>query len=214
MGRSNAPAPAITGDVYRISLYMTNQNQVCINSFDVMGDQFASSPGANMVALLNAWALNNQTAFLTCMATLCRLNYYLMQCLSSNVAPSIQKVAGASGSVATAPLPIEMAAIIKKTSALKGQHGRGRCFLPAVPVTFTTNTTDPNNLNAAALITYTALCTSILTPTPAGGRVYTPCISTRPIGPLHVVTNAVAMTDANPVALLATQRRRKIGRGI
>lgn len=91
MGRVNAPAPAITGDVYRISAYSTNQNQVCINTFDLMGNSFASTPSSNMVSLLNAWALNNQTAYLNCMATLFRLNYYIMQCISSNTAPSDRK---------------------------------------------------------------------------------------------------------------------------
>lgn len=214
MPRHNAIAPAITGDVYRISIYTTNQSQVCINSFDLMGNSFASTPSTNMVALLNAWALNNQTAYLNCLAGLARLNYYIMACISSNTAPSIQKVVGTSGQVATPPLPIEIAAIVKKITGLKGQHGRGRVFMPGVPAAFTTNATDPNNLNTASLITYTAFCASILTATVAGGNTYLPVVSTRPVGPLNVVTNAAVMIDANPVALLATQRRRKIGRGI
>jgi hypothetical protein len=214
VGRTNAIPPPITGDVYRMSIYTTSQSQVCINTFDYMGSAFGATPATNMVALLNAWALNIQGPYLQCLATLARANYYLCQCVSSNTAPTIQKTISASGSVAAAPLPLEMAAILKKLSGLKGQHGRGRVFMPAVPTTFTTPTTDPNVLNTVGSLAYNALAITLLTAQAVGGTTYLPVVSKRPVGPLNVVTNAAVLLDMQPVSLLATQRRRKVGRGI
>jgi len=214
MARTNAIPPAITGDVYRMSIYSTSQSQVCINSWDYMGNTFASNPSTNMVNLLNAWALTIQTPYANCVATLCRLNYFLCQCISSNTAPTVQKTIGASGGVAQPPLPLEMAAILKKLTGLKGQHGRGRIFVPAVPTSFTTPATDPNVINSVGNLAYTALAIAFLTAQTAGGNTYVPVVSKRPVGPVNVVTNAAVCIDGVINPLLATQRRRKIGRGI
>lgn len=214
MARVNAIPPPITGDVYRFSVWTRQQGQVCINSFEVMGDAFAATPATNMNSLLTAWVLGNEALYLLCMTSMATLFRYTLQCISSNAFATIEQAPSKPGTALGSPLPLEMAAIIRKTGPFKGQHGRGRVFMPGIPVSFTTPATNPNLLNATGILAYQNLATSIVSPDVVGGITYKSCVSTRPIPPALVVTTAADTPVMTPVALLGTVRRRREGRGI
>ena len=214
MARNNAIPPPITGDVYRLVVWSTSQSQVCMNSYDMMGDAYAASAATNMNALMNAWVLANENLMTQCLTTQTKIFRYTLQCISSNAFASIQMEVNKPGIAVTAPLPLEMAAIMRKTGPLKGQHGRGRVYMPGVPAAFTTPLTNPNVLNAAGIAAYQAYCTSVARANTIGGISYAACVSQRPIGPILVVTNAALTPIMNPVSLLGTVRRRREGRGI
>lgn len=214
MPRVNALPPPITGDCYRLTIYSRAQAQVCMNTFEVMGDNFAASPAAPMANILAAWVLAVETQYLACCTTQTRIFRYNIQCISSNAPASIDSLVNKPGTTVTDPLPLEMGVILKKTGPLKGQHGRGRVYMPAIPVTFTTPSIEPNLLNATGTTAYTALGLDIQAAVTVGGINYTPIVSPRPIAPAVVVTVAAPITSHLPVSLLGTVRRRREGRGI
>jgi len=179
-----------------------------------MGDAFAASPSANMLLLLNAWKLGVQGSFLDCLTGVTTLNRYSIACLSSLNPASIDSYVSAVGTVANSPLPLEMAAIVKKTGNLKGQHGRGRTFFPSVPTSFTTPAVNPNLLNAAGLAAYKQFGDRVTQGFTIGGVSYIHVVTPRPIPPAVVVTLAAPILVYNATPLLGTQRRRREGRGI
>lgn len=214
MARVNALPPPITGDCYRLTIFSRAQAQVCMNTFDVMGDAFAASPALNMAAILASWVLAVETPYRAVLTAQSRVFRYNIQCISSLAPASIDSLVNLAGTTAGDPLPIEMAAILKKTGALKGQHGRGRVYLPAIPVSFCTAATDPNLLNNTGTIAYTALGVAIQAAVVVGGINYIPVVTPRPIPPATVVTLAAEIDIHLPVSLLGTVRRRREGRGI
>lgn len=214
MPRVNALPPPITGDCYRITVFSRAQAQVCMNTFEVMGDAFAASPATNMAAILAAWVLAVETQYRACLTTQSRIFRYNIQCISSNAPASIDSLVNNPGTLAVDPLPIEMGALLKKTGPLKGQHGRGRVYMPSIPTTFTTPATECNLLNVLGQTAYQALGNLIQAPVVVGGINYTPIVSPRPKPPAVVVTTAADITLHQPVALLGTVRRRREGRGI
>lgn len=214
MARANALPPPITGDTYRFTILSKAWGQVCMNSFDFMGESFAVTPGAPMPLLISALITLFEAAYLgTVTAATAVLNYNL-QCTSSLAPVSLNTAVNKPGTQAGAALPLEMAAIIKKLSLLKGQHGRGRVFMPSIPVSFTTPLTEANLLNAAGLVGYNNMAASIKGPVTAGTIKYYGAICMRPKAPATVVTLAAQIATIETVPLLSTQRRRREGRGI
>lgn len=214
MARVNALPPPLTGDAYRLTIFSQTHAQTCMNTFDVMGDAYAASPATNMAALLAAWILAVETPYRAVLTGSTRIFNYNIQCISSLAPASIDSSASLFGTVAGFELPLEMAAIIKKTGPLKGQHGRGRVYAPAVPISFTTPATDPNLLNNAGGIAYNAVGSAVQAAVVIGGINYTPIVAPRPIAPAAVVTLGAPITQHKYVALLGTVRRRREGRGI
>jgi hypothetical protein len=107
-----------------------------------------------------------------------------------------------------------MAAVFQKKTALKGQHGRGRTSMPAIPNTFTTPATDPNIINATGLTAYLALANQLITPVAAGGNTWSLIVSTAPIPPVTLTTRGSIVTLITIDPTLGTIKRRKPGRGI
>lgn len=122
------------------------------------------------------------------------------------------------GTVAGHALPAEVTAVLEKFTSLKGQHGRGRMEMPAVPISFTTPATNPNVLNAAGLVAYQNPGTLLTTPVASGGVNYSPCLIARAnpdADPIILANNlAILVNDYDVRENLGTQRRRYPGRGI
>lgn len=125
---------------------------------------------------------------------------------------------GFAGVIGATHIPKEMAAVISKVTAVKGQHGRGRNYYPAVPVSFVTPANNPNNLNLAAITAYNAVDTAWFAGTIVdAGTTMEPCVFTTPKtipGFAPPPVQQVALVTSFIVrAILGTVRRRRPGRG-
>lgn len=118
--------------------------------------------------------------------------------------------AGAVG-VRTSPhLPTEVAVVLLRQSAVKGQHGRGRLSLPAVSAG---DVTASKIAVASEITALNLLASQMLLTVSDGTNTWTPCITQRATTPPRLVVGFSALTAVTPNVLLGTVRRRKIGRG-
>lgn len=213
MPRNNVPAPVISGDIVRLTIFYLSQAQVLESVLDYEADLLNIVSTVELDAFLIAWKAANQAALLNVLPPTCTVSFYTAAVISNNRIATRFNSANLVGAAGLNSLPIEMAAISAKTSTVKGQHGRGRTFWPCVPNTFTTPATEPNVLNVVGTAAYGLLNVGLQAALPVGARTYFPCVSTRPIPPNTVVTNAAAGIVFNIKVLLGTQRRRREGRG-
>ena len=214
--RTNWPAPAITGVVGRITVVTSTAAQTCFTSFDYMSSSMTTTT-AEMAVVVANFLLGTKAHYLACLTPDTTLIATTMQAVSSLVYQTaiVTEAPGVVGTVMTHSLPLEMGATLTKYSAIKGQHGRGRVTMPAVPITFTTPATDPNRLNATGLAAYLAVVLDVQTSwAGTGGNFWAPVISTRPKPPASVVAEAALVTQYVQPLVLGTARRRKEGRGI
>ena len=107
-------------------------------------------------------------------------------------------------------LPTEVAGVINKVSAVKGQHGRGRLSLPAIA---TSDVTLSRITNAGELAALNNLEGAMLATATDGVNTWTPCIAQRGVVPPKLVVGFTPLVTAITNTLLGTIRRRKIGRG-
>jgi hypothetical protein len=106
--------------------------------------------------------------------------------------------------------PTEVATVVIRYSAIKGQHGRGRVSLPAPSAA---DVTGSRITGAGMLTALTNLQTNMVLSFSDGVNAWTPCIVQRSTtSPKLVIgSSQIVRTIAN--LLLGTVRRRKIGRG-
>jgi hypothetical protein len=218
MPRVNAPAPAVAGDVIRLTYNVVADNEQCQFSIDFMSNQFSASVAADAVlaaALIDASVAPHLKAALDPTAT---YEFVLVQVMSrADIVSQTYNTGTGVGTAGASHLPREVSARLQKNSVLKGQHGRGGMSVGPVPTTFTTPATDPNVLNAAGLVAYGHLVTdwgAAYTIVGGSGATFSPCISTRPLLGLSVVTHAQVISHLSMDAKLGTVKRRKPGRGI
>lgn len=217
MARFNPSAQVVTSAVVRLVMEVdtnsTKQQVVLDYNWSVAG---TTPTPADLAAFVTAWETAHQTLFLACLSPLTELSqvsaaeihYGITPTLVLPYAPATVGTAGATN------LPLSMAAVLQKKSALKGQHGRGRVSMPAVPNTFTTPAVDANVLNATGIAAYLALATQLVLPVVAGGNNWTMGISTRPTPPVVLVDRFVACNAMTVNVVLGSLDRRKPGRGI
>lgn len=118
--------------------------------------------------------------------------------------------AGSPGTGGSGHQPTEVAAIVNRTTAVKGQHGRGRLALPGVPLLAVTN----SRITQTAYINASATLTTQMTATVSdGANTWTPVIAQRSGTSPRLVIGASPVISASLNLLLGTVRRRKIGRG-
>jgi hypothetical protein len=215
MPRVNTPAPPITGDCFRMQLGVLEEAQQCIFTCDYMGAGFLGPTNADMLALQTAWLAIIQGPLAAVIANTAATNYASTQLLSTGTTPTLVQLVGGVGLGGALCSPLEVSAIISFQSALKGQHGIGRRYIPAVPQAFcNTAAGKGSQLTAAAVTAYQALAFAMLTNVAAGAFVLQPAVFTRPVSPAFLVTRASLLLTSVVRPILGTVRRRRIGRGI
>jgi hypothetical protein len=214
--RNNPLPPPYTGQPIRIVLQTRTSGQVCQNVFDYV----SPTPLTLTAGRLLTFAANWNSAMGAALQGILTADTVFLDTLAEDINPGIvptQSSAGLTGltpTVAGHSLPIEMGATMSKKSALKGQHGRGRITLPAVPISFTTPATDPNNLNGTGLTAYGVL-EALLEGVISDGVVnYSPVITVRPVAPATIPSHGAPIILFKTQLLMGTARRRKEGRGI
>lgn len=212
--RVSALAPPLTGDAVRITTVTTSQSQLCMNVFDYEASALNAVNATNIVAVANAWTAANQAAYFACMTSDTTAVSISVQVPSSVSVASANVPWVGVGTVAGNQYPLEMAAVLSKYSALKGQHGRGRTYMPALPVSFITPVIDPNVLNATGIAAYNAFTAGLMGGLVVGGFNLSLAILTRPKKPITIVSQGVLVSRWVTQRLLGTVRRRREGRGI
>lgn len=118
-----------------------------------------------------------------------------------------------SGTVLSSALPSTVAAIFSKYTTTKGQHGRGRNYMPAPPITFTTPASLPDYVNATGLTAYNSFLSAIQSASIVdGSTLMALCIYTR-VAKGQPVTQGQFCSVVQMRSLLGTVRRRRTGRG-
>jgi len=214
--RTNPALPVIgTNHVYQVSVQGTVDGMVWIVNLAYMGPNTVSTNTESNIA--TTFNTTCSTAIRGVMDSTALFTTIKVSSLDQpSRIPYVAAVnggAGYAGSVGATHIPIEMAAIISKYTNIKGQHGRGRNYWPAVPASFVTPGTDPNRLNATGIAAYQTLITAIDNAAITdGATVMDLCIYTRPLKG-QPVTNAQATITYIMRPLLGTVRRRRPGRG-
>jgi hypothetical protein len=214
MARLNPPAPLITGDVFRLSLAVTLEGQQGLLEQDYMAGAFAANPGTEMNGLLGSWSGVVVPAYTACIASSATITLALIQCLSSGLSPNRFATFNINGTVVGDTLPFEVAAVMTKLSDLKGQHGLGRIYPPAIPTLFTGAATgDFSKIGPTGILLYDGLGAALLAPVTSGAVTIRPVIASRP-APGTLVTRAALVNNYFVRFELGAVRRRRFGRGI
>lgn len=211
--RLNAPGlPLLAGNaIGRYIIQGTLNNQMTINSLDF----FAAAPSlstTSLSTLLGAISTALFAKYKACLSTdwVCVRELFNIIHRNDIVGALTTLNAGATGTIASPSFDSEIAITIQKKTILKGQHGRGRMSLPAVP----TNAVSESVVNGAALLANLNAFTAQLTMTASDGvATWTSCVSTRAANPPRLANGYELILNAQFNTLLGTVRRRKIGRG-
>jgi hypothetical protein len=208
----------ITGWCLRATIISRDEGEFQYTTHDYMsfGSTLATPSPAEMLAFSTAFQAIMLTNYLACLTADSKLDEILITDLSVGTVPSLhdRTNTGTAGSVADHALPFEMAVVLSKRTALRGQHGFGRIAMPCIPSTFVDLATHSNELNATGLGTYSNLADSMEQNITHGAITYEPVVTTRPIAPATLVTHAAKVTSVLLRTPLGTCRRRKPGRGI
>jgi hypothetical protein len=215
VARNNPDLPALVDSAINVVAQIIVASQTCEFSLQYIASSTLTPTAAHLTAFGVAWLANVGTALLACMTPDAVLRNILIQDLNPGTCPSQSVAAGGPGTVTGHCYPTPVAAILTKQTPVKGQRGRGRLYVPAVPLSFVTPGTEIDLLNAGAITLYQALATALLLPVAVTGYgSWVVSIVSRPVPPALIPSQGDGLTGMQPVTLLGTQRRRREGRGI
>jgi hypothetical protein len=211
--RNNPSLPAPGGStVVQINMVGSIEGQETINTFYYVG----SPPGAltvtDLANALTAW----QAAFLATFRGCCNGDWTVSGveclCLTQPLLVTQQSTAnaGAAGTVLGGHEPTVTSVCLSRYTGTKGQHGRGRIYMPGVPSLWVTASAVTN---AAGITAYNNMANALLTGITFSGIAYAAALVQRAkVSPRNLVGVApIAQVAFRP--LIATTRRRRIGRG-
>jgi hypothetical protein len=129
--------------------------------------------------------------------------------------PTLQTVSStvSGGLAGTGPAnhePNQCAVVISRYTNVKGQHGRGRIYLPAIPTSWVTGSTITL---AGGITAYNAFAVDLGTGITISAIAYAASVVQRaPTSPRGLVgVGSISSTSAR--LIVATVRRRRLGRG-
>lgn len=213
--RPSPSLPALGFPAYLVQAQGHGEAGIFLVNFAYIANNVAQTAAseANIAASAAvAWA----AAFRGCMNASYSLDAIKVTCVTTVTRQPFTNNTSAAlgaGTIAGNPLPSTVAATIAKSTATKGQHGRGRNYMPGVPQSFITAATDPDRINAVGLVAYNAFVTALLNTALADGAtncnlaIYTRVAAGQPVTKGQLVTTCVMRS------LLGTIRRRRVGRG-
>lgn len=185
------------------------ENQMTINTFSYLGPNFAPTQ-PQLTTLANNITANLKATYLLAISADWALTQRKINVVHRNdIAGQVFGDNSGGGGPAN-HLPTEVSAVILRSTAVKGQHGRGRVSLPAVPISWVTASTITN---AFGILAYNNLAVNMLAVASDGTNNWVPCIGQRGTVAPPVIIGAAPITRLFLDALVGTIRRRKIGRG-
>lgn len=211
--RTNPTLPALTGNVVMLTLFGTVENQLTLNILYYEDQTGTVGSITNLNSFIGSWTVPNQASLLAVSSSDWSLTQYKAQYVNL---PAIIPQYSTTGlpQPGTGPAthePTTVAALISKFSQVKGQSGRGRYYIPAIPTAWVT----ASSINPTFITNYNTYAGKLVNQITSGGITYTPGIFSRrgfnkvtgTGGGFSPMSNAIAKT------LLGTVRRRRIGRG-
>lgn len=217
MARFNPDLPLSPRAVIRVVVTTRTQGVLCENTFDYMW----SAPGIPSVGdLLSAesgWEASFKALYMACLSPKTDLASISVADIGTGVTPTqvaLFVAGGTQGTAGATSLPLETAATVQRYTTTRGQKGRGRFQMPAVPNTFVTPAVDPSVLNAAGIAAYVALANQMLIAYAAGVTTWQSVVTSRPIPPATLTTRSSPIFRLQVQPTLGTVRTRKPGRGI
>lgn len=210
--RLNPSLPAPTGNVIQLTIFGTLENQVTLNILYYQDPTGTVASITNLGNLMAAWLVANSVSMLACSSSDWTYQQLKSQYVNQpTIIPQYNVSGPTSGTGPALHEPTTMAAILSKATLVKGQSGRGRYYVPGIPLANVTSSA----LTAGSLATYQTYATKLNTVVVAGGLNYTPGIFSR--RGFNKVTGQGGgfspMSAVTAKALLGNIRRRRIGRG-
>jgi len=184
--RANADLPAIIGDTLRVVARISGKDRVAEISFPYMGTAFQ---GAGLTADVTSFPAAWRAAVTATLVAVLPTTSMLFEVdVAATNRLDVRSATGTftdAGTVTGNQLAENVAAVLVRGVAVKGQHGRGRVMMPTVPAAFVTPATDPNQLNATGQTAYTAFLQAVFgTVAPpavvVNGHSYYPAILQKP----------------------------------
>lgn len=187
------------------------EGQLTISTF-MYSSQIPAPTNAQLQTLLGNISANIFNAYKACVSADWVCTGETVDVVHRNDIQGVSSVANAGvvGTRAAGHEPTEIAAVIIRSSAVKGQHGRGRLSLPAVA---TVDVTASRITGAGMLAALLALINAMLLVATDGVNNYTPSIGERAPTPPKLIVGFSPLVRLRSTTLLGTIRRRKIGRG-
>lgn len=211
--RVNAPLPPPgTKAVIEIAVVGIIEGQRTVNTFYYAGAPAGSLTGTDLLNATTAWTAAFLADYRACMSSDWKTIGLTATCLTQ---PTLQTVSSASsgGLAGTGPAghePNQVAVVISRYTATKGQHGRGRVYLPAVPIAWVT---DSSIAIAAGINAYDAFATDMGTGMTVTAIAYAASVVQRAGTTPRGIVGVGAITFTFPRLLTGTCRRRRVGRG-
>lgn len=208
--RQNPKLPTPTSNVYRVRLLGQVEFQLTSNSFYFFdGNPFASTTLTNLQNL--STAIGAAGSLIPKYAAAISADWHLTNyIIDSPTSPTLAALNVSQITLGGGPAghePTEVAAPFIRYSTVKGQCGRGRFSLPAVPTGWVSASNTNNNT------AYNALAAEVLVNLTGGADTFHPCIFSRNGSRAFPGIGVAALSACTYSTLLGTIRRRKIGRG-
>lgn len=208
--RRNNPAlvPPNT-NLFEVILQGSVEGQMTINTFYYWDNGAGLIPGSesNLTGVFNA---NVFPLIQACLSIDWAAISVKVRCITDQTrSPFVSNYGvGTNGTGPAGHEPTSVAALISRYTNFRGQAGRGRLYLPAVPSGWVAN----SSILTANFGPFTTLASALSTTWISGGTSWTPQIFSKGT---RFQPRAGAANIARGVArqLLATIRRRRVGRG-
>jgi hypothetical protein len=178
---------------------------------------YYQATAANITAVdlgnfLVTWRANEQFTWRSAISSDWFLNQYRVTCLTQPllatlvmpVTPSLQGAGPANH------LPTTNAIVLSKVTNLRGQHGRGRIYMPAIPTTWVALSV---LVDAGGIQQYQNLAVGLTTDVAVGALTWHPVVPS--FSKLTPRTLIGASTVVNTIVrtIVGTVRRRRLGKG-
>jgi len=214
--RTNLPLPTLLAqqNCFRIAVLGTADNQIWICNFDYIV-QTPAVPNVNAEQNLTInWITAHLTNFRGFICTDTVVTAVKATCLTIPARQPYTNIqtTGNAGTITPPHADIELAVVFSKYTGFKGQHGRGRNYLPAIPQSFINSTSGQTNTILLTTAYQTFIGTLLSATISDGTSTYVLAITQRTKQGV-AVTNGAAVLAVQLRTLMGTVRRRRIGRG-
>jgi hypothetical protein len=207
--RNNPALPVGVPNWWQVNVQGVIEGQATLTSF-FYSDNNAALIAASESNLAAAWIANCLTAYKGALSADWAGLQMIVKSLSSPTRNTFITTTGIAGVAGTGPAghePTIVCVTIDRYTPFRGQCGRGRIGVPAVPTGWVT-ASQLTNLTA-----HTALATNMLAVFVGAGVTYTPGLFSRGSRTTHTQGFAT-LVQAQLRVVLGTIRRRKLARGI
>jgi hypothetical protein len=209
--RNNSALPALTPNVFRVTLGLALDLQVMQCQFFYKDDGTLGAP-TDLPNIESSWETHIMPPLAAAMSSDVGLTYVKVENLFQVLFnPYFHTLIGQFGTAPSGHFPSFTAVCIRRGTNFRTACGRGRVYLPGVPKTWVTTT--PNYIDSGAPATaYNNAAAAILTTFTVGAVVMQPALYSKG-SYKHQTIGWAPLVSAGFDTLLATSRRRVIGRG-